>query len=180
MSTRACYRFFPENGPNDWPGVVTVYRHHDGYPSGAAKAIEAALDHAWKLPRFEPDEFAAGFVTANKCPHSRANQQRNYEALAVEAAEKAKTDPELAKLGMASYYRKLAKNVDGGGSVRLVPYEGLDAYQRFAGDIAYLYDIRCENGKIRVTAYTTSERDGQWTVEKFFEGSIAQLKRRKP
>ncbi|HWX32283.1 MAG TPA: hypothetical protein VNZ53_33235 [Steroidobacteraceae bacterium] len=37
MSTRACYRFFPENGPNDWPGVVTVYKHSDGYPSGAPR-----------------------------------------------------------------------------------------------------------------------------------------------
>ena len=83
MSTRACYRFFPDNGPNDWPGVVTVYKHGDGY-------------------------------------------------------------------------------------------------QRFAGDIAYLYDIRCENGKIRITAYTATERDDVWTVEKLFEGSIAQLKRRKP
>ena len=66
VSTRACYRFFPLNGPNDWPGVVTVYRHHDGYPTGAAKAIEAALPHAWPLPRFEPDEFAAAFVRGNK------------------------------------------------------------------------------------------------------------------
>ena len=40
MSTRACYRFFPLNGPNDWPGVVTVYKHRDGYPSGAAQAID--------------------------------------------------------------------------------------------------------------------------------------------
>ena len=61
-----------------------------------------------------------------------------------------------------------------------MPYEGLDAYQRFAGDIAYLYDVRCENGKIRVTAYTASECDDVWTVEKFFEGSIAQLERCKP
>ena len=33
------------------------------------------------------------------------------------------------------------------------------------------------NGKIRVTGYTTSERDDVWTVEKFFEGSIKQLAR---
>jgi hypothetical protein len=51
---------------NDWPGVVTVYKHRDGYPSGAAQAIEAALPHAWPLPRFEPDEFAAAFVRGNK------------------------------------------------------------------------------------------------------------------
>jgi|HubBroStandDraft_6_1064221.scaffolds.fasta_scaffold4807829_1 hypothetical protein len=43
MSTRACYRFIPNSGPDDFPGVVTVYKHHDGYPSGAAQAIEAAL-----------------------------------------------------------------------------------------------------------------------------------------
>jgi hypothetical protein len=174
MSTRACYRFFPENGPNDWPGVVTVYKHVDGYPSGAAKAIEAALDHAWPLPRFEPDEFAAGFVTANKYPFSTPNQRRYYEKV----AEQTEADPTYS--GMASYYRDLAKNAEGGGHVRLVPYEGLDAYQRFAPDIEYLYDIRCQDGKIPISAYTTLEKDGSWIVEKFFEGSIAQLKRRKP
>ena len=78
MSTRACYRFFPLNGPNDWSGVVTVYRHHDGYPSGAAKAIEAALPHAWPLPRFEPDEFAAAFVRGNK--KSAEDYASEYEA----------------------------------------------------------------------------------------------------
>ena len=179
MSTRACYRFFPLNGPNDWPGVVTVYKHHDGYPSGAAKAIEATLPHAWPLPRFEADEFAAGFVRANKkSPEDFAvecdQQAAGYDALdkpedakwARERAEKYRTDPG---------YRSSC-----GGEIRIVPYEGLDAYKRFATDIAYLYDIRCENGKIRVTAYTASERDDVWTVEKFFEGSIAQLKRRKP
>jgi hypothetical protein len=169
MSTRACYRFFPENGPNDFPGVVTVYKHMDGYPSGAALTLEAALDFAWTLPRFEADEFAASFVAAAKQSTSRSQRRREYESAAEQATD-----------AMKSYYLDLAKRAEGGGNVRLVPYEGLDAYQRFASDIAYLYDIRCVNGKIRVTAYTTSERDGVWTVEKFFEGSIAQLKRRKP
>ena len=175
MSTRACYRFFPLNGPNDWPGVVTVYRHHDGYPSGAAQAIEAALPHAWPLPRFEPDEFAAAFVRGNKkSPEDYASE---YEA----EAEKATDEDKPYLLDTARKYRT-DQGYRGccGGGLRLVPYEGLDAYQRFAGDIAYLYDVRCENGKIRVTAYTASERDDVWTVEKFFEGSIAQLKRRKP
>jgi hypothetical protein len=135
MSTRACYRFIPENGPNDWPGVITVYKHHDGYPSGAAEAIENALAVAWPLPRYEADEFAAAFVAANKQP---------------------------------------------GGGVRLVPFEGLDAHKRFASDTEYLYDIRCVGGKIQVTAYTTCERDGEWTIEKFFKGSMKQLARRKP
>jgi hypothetical protein len=60
-----------------------------------------------------------------------------------------------------------------------VPFEGLDAHQRFASDTEYLYDIRCAGGKLRVTAYTTAERDGAWTVEKFFEGTTKQLARRK-
>jgi len=179
MSTRACYRFFPLNGPNDWPGVVTVYKHRDGYPSGAAQAIEAALPHAWPLPRFEPDEFAAAFVRGNK---------KSADDFAVEFEQQAAGEDALGKTEGASWLRDWAKKYRTdpgyrgccGGNVRLVPYAGLDGYQRFAGDIAYLYDVRCENGKIRLTAYTASERDNVWTVEKFFEGSIAQLKRRKP
>ena len=176
MSTRACYRFFPNNGPNDWPGVVTVYKHSDGYPSGAAKAIEAALPHAWPLPRFEPDEFAAAFVRGNK--KSAEDWAHGYE----QQAEK-ETDPEQAALllGTADKYRTDPgyRSCCGGG-LRLVPFEGLDAHKRFACDTEYLYDIRCVKGKIQVTAYTTIESDGAWNVEKFFEGSIAQLKRRKP
>lgn len=167
MSTRACYRFFPENGPfyNDFPGVVTVYKHHDGYPKGAATAIEAALDFAWALPRFEADEFAAAFVAAGKQVASRSAKQAEYRKAAEE------TD----KPEMKDYYLRHANHVDGGGGVRLVPYEGLDAYQRFASDIEFLYDIRCVKGKIQVTAYTTRERDGIWEIEKFFEGSTKQL-----
>ena len=177
MSTRACYRFIPNNGPNDFPGVVTVYKHHDGYPSGAAAAIEAALPHAWQLPRFEADEFAAAFVRGNK--KSAEDYARDYETMAektdgdvkqrdflLERAQKHRTDPT---------YRGLC-----GGGVRLVPFEGLDAHQRFASDTEYLYDIRCVDGKLRVTGYTTSERNDVWTVEKFFEGSTKQLARRKP
>jgi hypothetical protein len=46
------------------------------------------------------------------------------------------------------------------------PLRGLDDYRRYAGDVTYLYDICCDNGKIRVTAHTTRENDGAWTVEK--------------
>jgi hypothetical protein len=175
MSTRACYRFIPENGPNDFPGVVTVYKHHDGYPEGAAKAIEATLPHAFPLPRFEADEFAAAFVRANK--KNADDYARDYEAGAAAA-----TDPEQKKacLAVAERYRSEKAYRDGvqGGGVRLVPFEGLDAYQRFAGDLAFLYDIRCVDGKLRVTAYQLTEHDGVWTVEKFFEGSTKQLARR--
>ena len=60
MSTRACYTFADDNDSHH------VYKHHDGYPTGAADAIAEALILAWKLPRFEPDEFGAAFIAANK------------------------------------------------------------------------------------------------------------------
>ena len=60
MSTRAIYTF------TDDDQTVSVYKHDDGYPTGAAEAIEKAKSFAWGLPRFEPDEFAAAFVAANK------------------------------------------------------------------------------------------------------------------
>lgn len=62
MSTRACYRFTDPNSKE----IFTIYKHHDGYPSGAAEAIANALPHAWPLPRFEADEFAAAFCAGNK------------------------------------------------------------------------------------------------------------------
>lgn len=64
MSTRAVYSFFGDK--DDAPRHV--YKHSDGYPTGAAQWIEAALEHAWTLPRYENDEFAAAFVAANKQP----------------------------------------------------------------------------------------------------------------
>ena len=60
MGTRAMYTFL-EKGAR-----FNVYKHHDGYPEGAAEAIRNALSKAWELPRFEADEFAAAFVAANK------------------------------------------------------------------------------------------------------------------
>ena len=60
MSTRATYEFI------DRYNSFTVYKHFDGYPSGALEWIEKALEYAWPLPRFEASEFAAAFVRANK------------------------------------------------------------------------------------------------------------------
>ncbi len=60
MSTRACYTF------KDGTDEFHVYKHHDGYPTGAAEHISNALKNAWPLPRFEADEFAAAFVATNK------------------------------------------------------------------------------------------------------------------
>lgn len=61
MSTRSFFTF-----TDDEKQTFAVYKHCDGYPSGAAKAIADALSLAWELPRFEADEFAAAFVAANK------------------------------------------------------------------------------------------------------------------
>ena len=60
MSTRAIYSFETDMG------AVHVYKHHDGYPTGAADALKAAQAFAWPLPRYEGDDFAAAFVAANK------------------------------------------------------------------------------------------------------------------
>jgi len=60
MSTRAVYTFIDTNKK------YHVYKHHDGYPSGALEFIARAQVHAWPLPRFEADEFACAFISANK------------------------------------------------------------------------------------------------------------------
>lgn len=63
MSTRAIYTFKDLEGD-----TFTVFKHYDGYPTamGAYKFIQNALSYAWKLPRFEADEFSAAFIAANK------------------------------------------------------------------------------------------------------------------
>jgi hypothetical protein len=65
MSTRALYTF--KANPNcAWEQDWNVYKHHDGYPTGAAEALALALSKAWPLPRYESDEFATAFIAANK------------------------------------------------------------------------------------------------------------------
>lgn len=62
MGTRATFSFRDEGG------TFHVYKHWDGYPTGAAQFLDAAIksDKTWTLPRFEADEFAAGFIATNK------------------------------------------------------------------------------------------------------------------
>lgn len=66
MSTRAVYSFIDPPCPQWTNETFHVYKHFDGYPSGAAVAIAKALPFAWSFPRFEADEFAAAFVAGNK------------------------------------------------------------------------------------------------------------------
>ena len=62
MSTRAIYTF------KGFGEEHHVFVHYDGYPTGAAKYFGQTLDggKVWALPRYEPDEFAAGFVASVK------------------------------------------------------------------------------------------------------------------
>lgn len=67
MSTRAVFSFVDSltfSAGND--RSFHVYKHHDGYPSGAAEAIGRAIGRAWNLPRFEAAEFATAFIAGNK------------------------------------------------------------------------------------------------------------------
>ena len=60
MGTRAVYTF-KSHGES-----FHVYKHWDNQPICAAGFISAACLKAWDLPRFEADEFSAGFIAANK------------------------------------------------------------------------------------------------------------------
>lgn len=64
MSTRGIYTFKDEDG-----SAYHVYVQCDNYPSGALEYFDEAIKRAWPLPRFEADEFAAGFVCAAKGEH---------------------------------------------------------------------------------------------------------------
>ena len=60
MGTRAIITFTDDNDK------YHVYQHWDGDPETVKANIQSALKLAWPLPRFEPDEFAAAYIAANK------------------------------------------------------------------------------------------------------------------
>lgn len=137
MSTRAMYTF------RDGHGEYHVYKHHDGYPSGAIEAILNALLFAWTPPRFEADEFAAAFVAGNKEIHvtdllkqvlaKLPEKDRLFEDHKLTFTE---SDP----LKVSSYIR--GDSV--GGGVRLMPS---GKWQDVApGDIEYRYEITYRSG----------------------------------
>jgi len=63
-------------------GSMFIYRHWDGYPSGAQEAVGRTIASglAWPLPRFEPDEFGAALIAANK------SEAGNYRLLGSRGA----------------------------------------------------------------------------------------------
>ncbi len=60
MSTRSAFTFIDEHQR------FAVYKHCDGYPSGALEAITQTIPYAWKFPRFEASDFSAAFIAGNK------------------------------------------------------------------------------------------------------------------
>lgn len=60
MGTRAVYTF-KSHGE-----TYHVYKHWDGYLSGAAGFFANAVQYAWQGDRFEAADFAAAFITGNK------------------------------------------------------------------------------------------------------------------
>jgi hypothetical protein len=157
MSTRAVYTF-----QDDGEGLhesYHVYKHHDGYPEGAAKWIEKALDHAWPLPRFEADDFAAAFVAANKPSKAQVIAESPYFA-----------EPENQKYAPQ------------GGGVRLMLAGGPEI---FPGDIEYHYVIRFDkpSGALEVQAFEASHPGG-WDAPleftEIFTGTLSEFKQFKP
>ena len=136
MSTRALYSFIGETAADSW----NVYKHSDGYPTGAAETLQNAVKYfAWQLPRYEPDEFAAAFIAAGKASYFlRA-------ALAKTAKEKAD----------ALMFTAVGEYKSQGGNLRMMPQGApLKVAGTNCGDIEYRYEIYQGNdGGLRVKAY---------------------------
>jgi hypothetical protein len=133
---------FLERG--DHPQEFHVYKHHDGYPTGAAEAIANAISNAWKLPRFEADEFGAAFVAANKAKQALAERNPDY--------------PHIDSLCQ--------------GSVRLM--ETGDWKEIAPGDLAYRYEIFVEDGELYVKAFSVhcSYPENVWEEAEIFAGKF--------
>lgn len=172
MSTRAIYTFREPRPFDGCPDSYHVYKHHDGYPEGAVTFIRAALDHAWILPRFEADDFAAAFVAANKpSPAQRAAEYRET-ASEVYAKDRAR----------AKALRDLAGRVEGehvesyqGGGVRLMPCgKWQDVAPR---DIEYRYEISLKDGELHIRAFEAgfSYPEDKPRESEIFAGTLAEM-----
>ena len=141
MSTRSVFSFLPKLDRSNEP-AFHVYKHSDGYPSGAAAAIAATLPYAFPLPRYENDEFAGAFVAGCK------------------AASKASQD-EMAARGYVGLQ---------GGNIRLLatgPVRDVSPC-----DIEYRYEISVDaKGKLRVVAFEVNAWE-EWTEKQIFAGTF--------
>lgn len=125
MSTRALYTFRPNSEhETSW----NVYKHHDGYPSGAAQVLRDAIDwFAWPLPRYESNEFAAAFVAAAKA----------FNLIRYAKAKTAKKRKDAAIYLPNEKYGSCR-----GGGVRLMPQgDPSEVWKLNCSDIEYRYEI---------------------------------------
>ena len=143
MSTRAIYSF------TDQIATYHVYKHHDGYPEGAAEAIGNAIPNAWQLPRFEADEFAAAFVASNKARETLAARH---------------PDSDDESIGMMCR-----------GRVRLM-LTG-DWREVAPQDIQYRYEITCGDDRLHVKAFRVGcdFDSNEWTEEVVFDGCFTDF-----
>ncbi len=154
MSTRALYTFRSQDGDEEYH----VYKHHDGYPMGAAAALTRALAFAWSLPRYEADEFAAAFVAANK------SHFINTELELLRELEKRPTAKRRAEIAAdLERTRRYAKDC-GGGGVRLCMSGSFEDIA--PQDLEYRYVISpLASGILLVTCYAVQHRDENEYIE---------------
>ncbi len=154
MSTRALYTFTDET--SSW----NVYKHHNGYPTGAASVINAALKwFAWPLPRFEADEFAAAFCAAGKAHRMLDLVEREIDLETFLSEDAAYGD------------------ISHGGGVRFMPQGDprMVAVARCC-DIEYRYEVtvRVKVKDLYITAYEVSAWD-EYSEKKIFSGPLKKF-----
>jgi len=145
MSTRALYTFKGESAADTW----NVYKHHDGYPTGAAQFLADTFKHyAWALPRYEADECAAAFCAAGKSQH----YLRAIEAVEAHNGEGYKD---------AMRYTALGEYKTQGGGVRMMPQgPALKVAAKNCSDIEFRYEIFVGKvNELRVRAYAVNAWD---------------------
>lgn len=144
MATRGVYIFSDQRTT-----PIVVYRHYDNYPTGAAEALLNALPHAWPLPRFEADEFAAAFMAGNKSDErTRLGSAYTSLVIAQEEGDDEKIMEAANKFSdeRKSFIQSFKHGLMGsGGNVRLLGVSK-DWHSLLPGDIEYLYHIRSESG----------------------------------
>ena len=148
MSTRALYTFKGNEG--DW----NVYKHHDGYVSGAARTIKMAIDlFAWPLPRYESDAFATAFIAAGKFGSWIETTEQLLEW--------------WADYGVNGQYKKFGSN---GGGVRMMPQGDPTLVAcKNCSDIEYRYEVWQAKTKLHVKAFT-----GNWWENNKYTGPVGE------
>jgi hypothetical protein len=144
MSTRALYTFIGDKKQGS-PHSFNVYKHHDGYPSGAARTIKMGIDwFAWKLPRYESDAFACAFIAAGKFGPWLETKEDLIEW--------------FENYGPTSDNKKFSSN---GGGCRLMPSGNpTKVAGKNCSDIAYRYEISMVNETLTIKAF-----EGSWWEE---------------